>query len=139
MAKTELRMDAYYFSFTPTGVREIDLILCAVASAGKAFHHTEGWVEDYEGVAPLSGPSPAEWIQNAANAAAQRSERAEAALLSALSVLDRWGHDEHCARWLARVGGVGDTTCDCNISEEISGGDLSRRMKELLAEPRGGK
>ena len=40
---SELRMNAYYYSFHPTGVRAIDEILSAVASAGKGFHHTEDW------------------------------------------------------------------------------------------------
>lgn len=38
-------MDAYYYGFSATGVREVDNILCAVASAGKAYHHTEDWSE----------------------------------------------------------------------------------------------
>lgn len=67
-----LRMSAYYYEFTPTGVREIDLILSAVASAGKAFHHTEDWHDDLTGwdYGPFEGSTPIEWIQNAANAAA---------------------------------------------------------------------
>ena len=39
------RMDAYYYSFTPTGVALIDSILSAVAVAGKGAHHTETWDE----------------------------------------------------------------------------------------------
>jgi hypothetical protein len=70
----ELRMDAYYYGFTPTGVREIDLILSAVACAGKSYHHTEDWNDDGSAPPYLEGNSPVEWIQNAANkAAATRS------------------------------------------------------------------
>ena len=66
-----LRMDAYYFGFTPTGEELIDRILSAVASAGKAYHHTEDWTEaidPYEDV--FRGQTCAEWIQYAANDAA---------------------------------------------------------------------
>lgn len=34
-------LNAYYFSFEPTGVDAIDEILAAVAHAGRAYHHTE--------------------------------------------------------------------------------------------------
>lgn len=39
------RMDAYYYSFRNTGLAVIDSILSAVATAGKAHHHTEEWGE----------------------------------------------------------------------------------------------
>ena len=68
----ELRMDAYYYSFTPTGVREIDLILSAVACAGKAFHHTQNWQNDAYHTEDFQGSNPVEWIQNAANEAAKK-------------------------------------------------------------------
>jgi hypothetical protein len=74
-AEGELRMNAYYYGFEPTGVPAIDAILSAVAWAGKAVHHTEGWSEEaYSGQAPepLRGETPVEWIQNAANDAAKR-------------------------------------------------------------------
>lgn len=64
-------MNAYYYSFDPTGVPEIDKILSAVACAGKAFHHTESWGDECEW-APHTGNSPVEWIQNAANEAAEK-------------------------------------------------------------------
>lgn len=66
------RMDAYYYSFEPTGVLAIDLILSAVACAGKCFHSTSEWGdtvrEPYH--ERLRGESPLDWIQNAANDAA---------------------------------------------------------------------
>lgn len=65
----DLRMNAYYYGFTPTGVPEIDKILSAVACAGKAYHHTDSWTEESE-YPPHEGKTPVEWIQNAANAAA---------------------------------------------------------------------
>jgi hypothetical protein len=66
-----LRMNAYYYSFDPTGVREIDVLLSAVACAGKAYHHTDGWTEEsgcYEDA--HRGARPVDWIQNAADDAA---------------------------------------------------------------------
>lgn len=41
----DARMDAYYYSFRHTGLAVIDRILSAVATAGKAYHHTEEWGE----------------------------------------------------------------------------------------------
>lgn len=69
---TDMKMDAYHYGFEPTGVQEIDFILCAVASAGKAFHNTSQWNDDvgefrYNNV---TGDTPVDWIQNAANHAA---------------------------------------------------------------------
>ena len=79
-----LRMNAYYYSFKPTGVKEIDRILSAVACAGKAFHSTEDWYQcgccgvhdcdDKDCVdswPPNRGRTPIDWIQNAANDAAE--------------------------------------------------------------------
>lgn len=73
MSNEPRRMDAYYYCFKPTGVDVIDKILSAVAWAGKTFHHTQEWrhhlgygFDDHE------GDNPVEWIQNAANAAAQQ-------------------------------------------------------------------
>ena len=71
----ELRMSAYYYSFEKTGVVEIDKILSAVAHAGKSFHHTDSW-QDHSNAADyysyLEGNTPEEWIQNAANRAANK-------------------------------------------------------------------
>lgn len=65
--KAIFRMDAYYYEFDMTGVHGVDLVLSAVACAGKAFHQTECWTDD---IAPyhdgLRGSSPVDWIQNAA-------------------------------------------------------------------------
>ena len=69
---TDLRMQAYWYEFEPTGVKEIDLILCAIATAGKANHHTASWVDDsYKKYPDVEGGTPEEWIQNAANNAAE--------------------------------------------------------------------
>ena len=87
----ELR--AYYYSFTPTGQREVDLILYAVARAGKAFHHTSQWADDeMEGFYEhCEGDTCEQWIQNAANKAA-----AELATLRArVAELER-----DAARWI---------------------------------------
>lgn len=67
----EIRMEAYYYCFNPTGVPEIDLILSAVACAGKAYHHTDGWRDECEWP-PHEGVTPVAWIQNAANRAAEK-------------------------------------------------------------------
>lgn len=70
---SDMRMNAYYYSFQETGVPEIDKILSAVACAGKAFHHTDGWNdESYYIPEPHSGKTPIDWIQNAANEAATK-------------------------------------------------------------------
>lgn len=72
---SDWRMDAYYYSFEPTGVEAIDRILSAVACAGKAFHHTEEWNEEATPREHLRGTTPKEWIQNAANDAAALSQQ----------------------------------------------------------------
>lgn len=69
---SDLKLHAYYYSFASTGQREIDLILHAVAKAGKAFHNTSQWIDDgmtgfYE---HCDGDTCEQWIQNAANKAA---------------------------------------------------------------------
>ncbi|QKS60879.1 helix-turn-helix domain-containing protein [Cupriavidus gilardii] len=85
-----LRMDAYYYGFDPTGVREIDLVLSAIACAGKAYHHTECWNDQCEWP-PHTGKSPVEWIQNAANAAATAMLAAAPAPPARVSIKDRQG------------------------------------------------
>jgi hypothetical protein len=77
-------MHGYYYGFDETGQHEIDLILSAVACAGKASHHTEDW-HDKIGPCypPHTGESSVDWIQNAAISAADtiaslRAELAEA-------------------------------------------------------------
>lgn len=68
---TAMCMDAYYYVFEPTGVREVDELLSAVACAGKAYHHTEGWNDETPSYGDhCVGNTPVEWIQNAANRAA---------------------------------------------------------------------
>lgn len=67
--QADLRMQAYYFGFSPTGVREIDEILSAVACAGKSYHHTQDWSDwSHE----HGEPSWAEIIQEAADRAAEK-------------------------------------------------------------------
>lgn len=56
-------MRAYYYGFTPTGCFEIDVILEAVAQAGKAYHDTSSWNDDEY--------SMVDRIQDAANRAAE--------------------------------------------------------------------
>lgn len=80
--------DAYYYSFSPIGEYRFDVILHAVAKAGKAYHGTEDWGNE---TAPytehLSGESPVDWIWNAvasANGEFQEVKRQRDSLLEAL-------------------------------------------------------
>lgn len=83
-----MRLNAYYYGFDATGVREIDVVLSAVACAGKAYHHTESWTDEgddgfqYEDA--HRGNTCALWIQNAAADAAEHIRGLE----SRLAVLD---------------------------------------------------
>jgi len=61
------KLDAYYYSFEPTGNKDIDSILEAVAEAGHAFHHTEDWNDS---ISYVGGVSAVDQIQEAANKAA---------------------------------------------------------------------
>jgi hypothetical protein len=75
MSKNELRMDAYYYGFEPTGVRAVDELLSTVACAGKSRHHTDEWSQDADNLEGYYGPHcvgkcERDWIQNAANRAA---------------------------------------------------------------------
>lgn len=65
-------LSSYYYHFESTGVPEIDRILSAVAHAGKAFHHTDGWNDAAGTLSGYTGTTPVEWIQGAANDAASK-------------------------------------------------------------------
>lgn len=65
-----MRMNAYYYGFKPTGVEEIDWILSAVASAGKAFHNTDQWREQTE-YGDFVDESAQDYIQRMADNAAK--------------------------------------------------------------------
>lgn len=69
LGRGDRRFDAYYYGFDPTGNEAIDLILMAVAYAGKLAHHTEDWTDRNHYLANY-GHTPAEIIQRAANSAA---------------------------------------------------------------------
>ena len=56
---------AYYYAFDSTGVDAIDKILKAVAAAGKSYHDTDCWNNEY-----TDGSTPVSRIQDAANIAA---------------------------------------------------------------------
>ena len=64
------RMNAYYYGFEETGCDPIDDVLEAVARAGKAYHHTDQWINPDFGLKP-GEVCEAEKIQNAANASVQ--------------------------------------------------------------------
>jgi len=61
-------LSAYYYSFAPTGNPDIDLILAAVAAAGKGYHNTEDWEDERY----CGGPSYIDLIQEAARLAAEK-------------------------------------------------------------------
>ena len=65
-SRGDRRLSSYYFDFDPTGDERIDLILGAVAVAGKAYHSTEWWNDDEYG----RGFTFVDLIQAAANHAA---------------------------------------------------------------------
>ena len=68
--------DAYYYSFDPTGDYRTDVVLHAVAKAGKSYHSTEDWHRDFGPYTDhLRGKSAVEWIQNAAEDAAAASRQ----------------------------------------------------------------
>jgi hypothetical protein len=73
-------MDAYYYGFDETGCGLVDKILSAVACAGKAYHHTENWSEEASPWDDHSGETPVDWIQKAAQEAADRIEELQAKL-----------------------------------------------------------
>ena len=63
----KLRMNAYYYSFRPTGCYAVDKILSAVARAGKGYHHTNQWDDPGD-----DGTSYIDLIQSAADQAAKQ-------------------------------------------------------------------
>lgn len=67
----DLRLSAYYYGFSATGQPLVDIILSAVACAGKAYHHTDNWCDETTPYEPcFRGASPVEWMQRAAEDAA---------------------------------------------------------------------
>ena len=85
------RMNAYYYSFTPTGSPTIDAILSAVAHAGKGYHHTDMWTEDSEWSRWGEGRSAVDVIQAAANDAAAERDRLAECVRAYGRTIDRWG------------------------------------------------
>lgn len=69
------KLSAYYYGFSPVGVSEVDLVLAAVAAAGKGYHHTEDWGDPIRG--EDGAPSYIDLIQEAANQAAARIRELE--------------------------------------------------------------
>lgn len=74
-AAEQLRMEAYYYGFEPTGILIVDRILSAVATAGKRYHHTDSWNDPWTD----NETSQVDLIQQAADAAAEqiRQERTQ--------------------------------------------------------------
>lgn len=42
------RMQGYYIGFDRTGVGVVDKVLSELAYAGKAYHHTSDWTDEYD-------------------------------------------------------------------------------------------
>lgn len=83
-----LRMNAYYYSFEPTGNLDVDRILSAVACAGKSYHHTEDWnTKDSDGSTVI------ETIQNAANDAAEVNKKSLDHLRRIVNNWNEFGHE----------------------------------------------
>lgn len=56
---------AYYYAIEKTGIGIINDIASRVNQAGKMYHHTDGWNDEYNGVSPVT------MIQDAINEAAE--------------------------------------------------------------------
>lgn len=134
MSEAELRMDAYYYGFTFTGVREIDMILSAVACAGKAYHHTNNWSEETPAYEYHEGATPVDWIQNAADKAAAawnrraRAEQAERERDEAREAL-------HYANGTAELAMKHRDTAEARVKEledRLRCGEGSDRERQLL-------
>ncbi len=76
MGETERPMSAYYYWFSQTGDDSVDKILSAVACAGKSFHSTEQWFTETTPPHDHTGKDAIDWIQNAANEAADSVKQA---------------------------------------------------------------
>lgn len=125
--REKLPMSAYYYGFDETGERAIDVVLSAVAVAGKSYHNTEDWGGD-----PRSDiTSAAEDIQVAAHRGAQAVKRLRAELDQARKERDqlREALATLTDKWLCRA-------CDLAVSK---GGarELARtagEVRDLLPE-----
>lgn len=76
----DLRMGAYYYGFNGTGDRAVDLILSAVATAGKGAHHTDDWCETGSYAQYYGADTLVDLIQRAADWAAADVRRLRAAV-----------------------------------------------------------
>lgn len=85
----KLKLQAYYYGFSETGVRSIDLVLRAVSAAGKLFHHTDQWTSEINyPVENVRGPAPVDWIQNAADDAADAYKKLQSTLATTQAALE---------------------------------------------------
>lgn len=121
--KEELRMEAYYYSFTPTGNIEIDQILSSVAIAGKAHHNTAAWADEDSN---YGNGSLVDLIQNRANEAAKQIDALKSELEAtkeklrlAVESLEEFGC---CAETCARMGwSCGEPTPDGGYRVKVKG------------------
>ena len=127
MSDNKLRMDAYYYGFDETGQPDIDLVLSAVACAGKSFHHTDQWNDQDSPWPGHTGNSPIEWISNAALSAAQEMARLkdENDALRKDAERYRWLRDHGCPSmesWFyeLRAGEITKDQADTEIDEAMT-------------------
>lgn len=114
-----MRMNAYYYGFDDTGDDAIDKILSAVACAGKAYHNTEDWLYELDPYDGHTGETVVEWIQNAANEAAEQSRKTEQELGEMKDILNRSIKRLEYGRMVYRIRNLED--CD--------------RLAQILKEP----
>lgn len=88
-SRADSMLSSYWFDFEPTGDENVDLILGAVALAGKCAHSTEWWNEDDD----PRGYSLADLIQAAANHAAGDKNGSTSRDSSAIAVPSHDGHN----------------------------------------------
>lgn len=122
--KHKLRMNAYYYSFTPTGLELVDRILSAVACAGKGYHHTEDWNEEDDwrdtNCPPFRGKSYVDWIQNAADDAANGFRRLAEAATQYMQ------HKSDCPMEIPPTFRHDWEKCNCGLSDVL---DLLRSLE----------
>lgn len=136
-----MRMHAYYYAFAATGERAVDVVLSAVACAGKAYHHTDNWSDDCEPYEEVHrGGSCVDWIQNAANDAASAIAALRAERDAAVALLDVPEHASHqriyhlqqSIKFIANIArGQGFANRKQEPNEQMIGRALSEQHAEL--------
>ncbi len=123
-----MKLDSYYFSFESSGDSKIDLILSAVANAGKYYHSTENWGDEalYKSDDDLKGRTPIDWIQNAANDAAAHIDEV-------VRSNDMWIENVRLRKALGKIADMVDSD-DADLDDVIS---IARSALSQQEESRG--